>query len=209
MKAIFFIVIALFSNFAHAQFTAGTSFGNELGNLDFESIIGGPFNAVIKSQANAATTTVEFLDSVAFQTVGAEKHMRTVQFSYESFNNGTVKNFSMSIPLLTIVPIPYIQFDNIDLDFNVKLNSMASSERTSEFKVNTEFGVEGRAGWLIGPKFNFKTTVSNQVNTRQYGEEKREYSLNVKVRASQAPLPAGTSRLLDLMESVIRDGIEG
>ena len=42
--------------------------GDELASLDFESMIGGPLNAVIKAQAQSAVTSVDFIKAVGFDT---------------------------------------------------------------------------------------------------------------------------------------------
>ena len=40
--------------------------GDELSNLNFEAMIGGPLSAVIKAQAQAAVTSVDFIKAVGF-----------------------------------------------------------------------------------------------------------------------------------------------
>jgi len=42
--------------------------GDELSSLNFESMIGGPLNAVIKAQAQSAVTSVDFIKAVGFDT---------------------------------------------------------------------------------------------------------------------------------------------
>ncbi|MDY6857251.1 MAG: DUF2589 domain-containing protein [Thermodesulfobacteriota bacterium] len=42
--------------------------GDELASLDFQSMIGGPLNAVIKAQAQSAITSVDFIKAVGFNS---------------------------------------------------------------------------------------------------------------------------------------------
>ena len=46
--------------------------GKELSSIDFASLIGGPLNAVVKAQAQAAMTTVSFIKEVGFKKVDTE-----------------------------------------------------------------------------------------------------------------------------------------
>lgn len=54
--------------------------GDELSSIDFESMIGGPLNAVVRAQAQSAQTSVDFIKSVGFEAESNEPTMIT--FSY-------------------------------------------------------------------------------------------------------------------------------
>lgn len=51
---------------------------NELSSIPFEAIIAGPLTAVIKAQAMAARTTVQFIESVGFQQDENKKNIATM-----------------------------------------------------------------------------------------------------------------------------------
>jgi hypothetical protein len=67
---------------------AGTE-GQELSNINFESMIGGPLNAVIKAQAQSAQTSVDFIKSVGFNAPDAENPGKPtmVTFEYTKISN--------------------------------------------------------------------------------------------------------------------------
>jgi hypothetical protein len=96
---------------------AQNTFPQELNSIDFESILGGPLNAVVEAQAQAARTTAEFINDLGFTTKNGEKHVIMVSFVYEKFVNNTFSNFSMTLPFLTLVPIPYIEIHEFVLNF--------------------------------------------------------------------------------------------
>jgi hypothetical protein len=103
----------------------------------------------------------------------------------------------MSIPALTMFPIPYIEINEITLDFNVKLNSVSSFETsTTDFNQNA-----GSAG---AESVNFKAAVSTQRQTRGNIKIARDYSLSVHLKATQAPLPVGIQRILDQLDLAIQ-----
>ena len=68
----------------------------------------GPLIAVINAQAQAAMSTINFVNSVAFDS---NKKAISVSFIYNSINStsGTVQTNNLTVPLLTMLPIPFIQ----------------------------------------------------------------------------------------------------
>lgn len=122
-----------------------------------------------------------------------------VDTTYESVP-AVMQKMQIQVPILTMMPIPFIKIDYADIDFNVKINSVSttSTEEKSETKVST--GVKN--GWFV--KANFNTSFSNQKANNSSEEVKKDYSLNVKVHAAQDDMPAGVSRILDMLEDSIK-----
>jgi len=200
MLKLFVVLLAVVGAFAQ-----NTNFGQELANINFKNVIGGPLLATIDAQAQAALTTINFINAVAFaKDAQGNQYISTVDFRYTQVSNGTVSNFSMSIPFLTLIPIPYVQFDQILVEFNVKLNSVESYSKDSSLAVNVNGG--GSFGWGFG-RVSVNVNVSYKQKTSSSVEVQREYSLKVLVNASQASMPKGTQRILDILDSVVRDGI--
>ena len=94
-----------------------------LTGIPFESIIGGPLSACIKAQAEAAVSTVNFIEAVGLQQ-GENNTKEAVYVVFSYLQNGRRAN--ISVPLLTIVPIPYIAINNIEIDFKVAINGTLS-----------------------------------------------------------------------------------
>ncbi len=121
--------------------------GDELANLDFESMIGGPLSAVVRAQAQSAVTSVDFIKAVGFNTDddGNVTDPVMVTFSYDkpvetTQADGTVvvevKKFNLTVPFLTMLPIPFIRVEETTIDFNATLTAPAgvvqqTSTRTS------------------------------------------------------------------------------
>ena len=182
--------------------------GNELSALDFSSMIGGPLNAVVKAQAQSAQTSVDFIKSVGFEPDGKP---RSVDFSYakpinHKSEDGEVstdyEDFTLSVPILTMLPIPFIRVQETAIDFNAKINSVQETNTTASDDVTA--AAEGSAGW--GP-FSAKLNVSyaHQSSTTTGEKVERTHSLAVSVKAVQEELPAGTDRLLSILEGNISE----
>jgi hypothetical protein len=189
--------------------------GDELSGLDFSSMIGGPLNAVIKAQAQSAQTSVDFIKSVGFKSDdGAGDGVgdpQTIDFSYKkpvgnNSKDGKVstdyEEFTLSVPLLTMLPIPFIRVQETAIDFNAKINSVQETNTTSSDDLRTE--AEASGGW--GP-FAAKLNVSyaHQASTTTGEKVERTHSMGVSVKAVQEDLPAGTDRLLSILESTISE----
>ncbi|MCW1971038.1 MAG: DUF2589 domain-containing protein [Anaerolineae bacterium] len=180
-----------------------TDLVSELNNIDFAKMIGGPLQAAIQAQAASAITTVNFIKDLGFKPVdpnapNGAKELVMVDFSYEKNDvnpdTGEViptKRF-IKVPFIAMLPIPSIRIETVDIDFNVKLNSVESQTIKDKFAVGTEV----KAGW--GP-VSFKVSASYQRSSTYGVEVKKEYTLNVKVKASQDEMPAGLEKLLGIL----------
>jgi hypothetical protein len=194
-------IIVLFAIIGYV-YCNGEGFATELNNLPFKALIGGPLTAVIQAQALSSKKTVDFIHQVGFtNNNGVDHQVRTVSFGYSKFENNTLVNYTLTVPFILMLPIPYIEIEEMTIDLNVKLNSLDKTENSQEHKSYAE--ISGSYGWWYS--VSFKAGYSYQSNSKQTGETKREYSLNIHVEAAQAGLPKGTERILDILESVIRE----
>lgn len=177
--------------------------------LPMEQIIGGPLQAVIKAQALAASSTVDFIQQVGLNPpVGAGgQTARTVEFSFErrvpdtdDEGNDIIREetVNLNVPLLTIVPVPFIRIATTDINFECQVSSSTinSSERT--------FGVSAEAsGGFWGVKVAVKSSYS--YNSKSTDTVNRAATLKVDVHAVQDEIPAGLDRVLTILQTAIDD----
>lgn len=181
---------------------AAPSFTTELNNIDFKKMIGGPLQAAVDAQVASSLATVNFINSVGFSAPaneGEKRELVMVDFSHkrtdvDADGNPVSKDVNVSVPLLAMLPIPSLRIDQVVIDFNVKLNSVESSSVSDQLGVNAEV----TAGW--GP-VNFKVSASYQRKTTSNVEVKREYALNVNVKAVQDEIPAGLEKILGMLSA--------
>lgn len=114
------------------------------------------------------------------------------------------QKMQIEVPILTMMPIPFIKIDYTDIEFNVKINSVSTTntEDTSNSDVNSDSSF-GYKGWGFSASTNLKTSISHQKKSTSGEEVKKDYSLNIKVHAVQDDMPAGMSRILDILEDSI------
>jgi len=192
---------------------SNADFAAELGSIDFAKIIGGPLNACVTAQTNASMSTVSFIKEVGFDD---DDKIRYVDFSHTKVKpnpnfgktvgtepgevpegtNTTDENLEedvkLTVPFLSILSIPSLRIETCEINFNVKLNSTYSKDVSSEFGVDAS----AKGGW--GP-VKFKVSVSYKRSSATGVKVEKEYSLGVKVVASNSEMPAGLENVLGML----------
>ena len=106
----------------------------------------------------------------------------------------------LQVPILTMLPIPFIRVDLTTIDFNAKINSVEYTKTDTNLKVDA--GLEAKAGWLWGSA-KLKVNTSYQRTTQQGSTVERTYSMAVHVKAVQDEMPAGMEKILNILEEAI------
>ncbi|GAA4903566.1 DUF2589 domain-containing protein [Ferrimonas pelagia] len=174
--------------------------GRELASLDFGNLIGGPLNAVVESQAKSAITTANFIKEVGFKEDGS---IVNVDFSYNRRDEeGRDQQFTLTVPFLTMLPIPYITVDQAEIEFNAKITSTKENNMSSNFKQQVDASAGG-SWWFARASVKSKTSYQRQSSSTE--QEKRTFDMRVNVKARNADTPAGTERLLTILENTIEE----
>lgn len=179
---------------------------NALQAIPFGSIIGGPLNACIEAQAMAAQTTWKFIQEVGLNTDPETGEKSAVNVSFQFLQGGRM--VQLNVPLLTIVPIPYIAIQTIDINF--KANISASSSSVQEDSSHSEIGAsaEVTAGIKAGPfhldaKMNANYSSKKDSKATQESKYSVEYTMDVTVKAGQESMPAGLAKVLELLGNAL------
>jgi hypothetical protein len=188
----------------------------ELNSLDFSVYIGGPLQAAVDAQHAASMSQVSFIQEVGFKNVGTAQapdyELRYVDFKYTKkvpnptydpaatsgpnslpFNEADVL---ISVPFLTMLTIPALRIEEVNIDFNAKLTSTETRNVSSEFAGSAELSLKV---W----KVNFKASASYKRTSSSGVSTERTYNLGVRVRAVNDELPAGLDRILTMLEDSI------
>jgi len=115
------------------------------------------------------------------------------------------QEMKIEVPILSIVPIPYLRVEEVTIDFNAKINSTQTSEETRERQWGTSGETSGKVGILFAKaSVSMKASVANKSTSKSAGSIERTYSMAVKVRAVQDELPAGMEKMLGILEDAIK-----
>ena len=200
--------------------------GQELASIDFESLLGGPLVAVINAQAQSAVATVNFIKEVGFKKPAVEEaagdDTSTEEPIYVTFKYpkelspfvpadpttspptpllpAVYETHELKVPILTMLPIPYVRMVLTTIDFNAKINSVEYRKTDTRLKIDSS--LEAKAGWLWGSA-KLKVAVAYQRNSQQGTTVNRTYSMAVHIKAVQDEIPEGMQRLLGILEGAI------
>jgi hypothetical protein len=112
---------------------------------------------------------------------------------------------ALEVPILTMLPIPFIRIEETTIDFNAKINSVEETKTDESFKIDASLDVKVQYPPLFSiVTANLKVSTSYQKNTQTGTKVDRTYSMAVHIRAVQDEMPAGTEKMLGLLEDAIK-----
>ncbi|MCG8471363.1 MAG: DUF2589 domain-containing protein [Desulfobacterales bacterium] len=174
-----------------------TDTANQFSGLPMESLIGGPLQAACDAQVQLAKAETNFITEVGLvqSSEGQNPEARTVNFQATrpvTQADGTITQETLKIeaPILSIVPIPALLIDEVDVKFNMEVKNSVESRQTTDAKAQ----LSAKAGW--GP---FSVKISGSVTSHRESTRKTDNSAKyeVHVHAKQAEPPEGLMRVLD------------
>ncbi|MBD2569837.1 DUF2589 domain-containing protein [Anabaena lutea] len=175
-----------------------------LQGIPFSSLIGGPLNAAVDAQVKAAGATVDFIQNVGL--TGPADNRRPIQVEFVYYVDG--KEAKLMVPLLTIVPIPYLAVDSVDIQFKANIKAEASTYQEDNSSSETSVGNKSSAtfgGWFAKGSTEFNASYSSKKDSKATQESKYsvEYTMDLKIHAGQDDMPAGLAKVLNILESSI------
>jgi hypothetical protein len=184
-----------------------------LGSIPYGTLIGAPMTAAVEAQALAAQSSVDFIRSIGFENEDDTESfgaVRQVEFTFtrKDTDSDTDTTATLKVLLLTIVPIPYLRIDDMTIDFTSKITEemirKTQRDRTTEAEASLSVSYKH---FLSPVKVNFKGSISTKHSSSASTSNryKTEHTININVRAVQDDLPAGMSRVLDILESAIAE----
>lgn len=141
--------------------------------LPFDHIIGAPLMACIKAQQASAQATWEAIHEMGFDKSdksAGEEEIAMVSFLFQQ--GGFTRK--ITVPLLTLIPIPYMQIDYVDLKFRADMSTSSEGELTAKYS-NTMDSQAARTS-----KYN----VTNEID--------------INIHATTSGMPAGIAKLLEI-----------
>jgi hypothetical protein len=110
------------------------------------------------------------------------------------------QDMKFSVPILTMLPVPFIKIDIATIDFNAKISSVETASQSSDLAISGSLEVQQR--WPSGAA-KLNVSCSYKKSTTSGSSVERTYSMAVHVEASQDEMPAGMEKLLNLLETAM------
>ncbi|MCQ2344963.1 MAG: DUF2589 domain-containing protein [Paludibacteraceae bacterium] len=179
-----------------------------LNSIPFESIIGGPLNACIKAQEQAACSTAEFIERVGLEVNPETGEKKAVYVVFSYIQGG--KRVNISVPLLTIVPIPYIGIQTIDIAFKAAISGVETThdETTVSVENNQTLKSTSKKGLGILRKkttSEMTATISSKKDSKATRDSSYsiEATIDVNVHGCQESMPTGMAKILELLGNAV------
>lgn len=156
-----------------------------LQEIDFNRILGAPLSACVNAQEEAAQATLQYLNEVVFTQAGDDDSSLepvTVSFYFESA--GQVHRIVM--PLLLIVPVPYLQIDRVDLTFQATVTESHMNHDTRKLSLKAKYSAPGDSAEVS------KETKAEYMNKR---------CIDINLSVTSADMPMGISKLLEIFNN--------
>jgi hypothetical protein len=171
-----------------------------LAAIPFDNLIAAPLQAAIKAQALAAMQTVDFIRAVGLQEVDGIVQAVNVTFLFQKGG----RTVNLIVPLLTIVPIPFIRIDSMSIDFKANISATAATTLNESASSAFDGKVSTSAKWLF-VNVNFDASYSSKKDSTATANSTYsvEYTMNVAVRATQDSMPAGLASILNILQESI------
>ena len=104
---------------------ATTEIATQFTGLPIENLIAAPLLAAAEGQKSLAQTTTQFIEEVGLDKDGKAK---SVTFSYQDGDEVVALN----APLLSIVNVPSLLVDTIDIDFQMEVTTQEGSKSSTD-----------------------------------------------------------------------------
>jgi len=180
------------------------SMADQFRGLDMSALIGGPLKAACDAQVMLAASTAEFIENVGLNAPDKNgvRTVRTTAFSFtrtatpDGKGSHSTEEVKMSVPLLSIVKIPSLMIQKVNITFDMEVKSSVSSENTSD-KSGT---IDANAGLKIGP-FSMNVKIKGSISCHESNTRKSDNSAkyHVEVLAKDTGMPEGLARMLDIL----------
>ena len=164
---------------------------NQFTGLPIENLIAAPLLAAAEGQKSLASTTASFITEVGMDSSGNTK---SVTFNYD---DGTEK-VVLDVPLLSIINIPSLCVDSIDIEFNMEVSTQSSTKSSTDSSATVNASC-GFACW----KASFEGKVSHHSESNRSSDTSAKYTISVKGKQEK---PEGLMKVLDMLNSSIGKG---
>lgn len=195
-----------------------------LSQIPLGAIIGSPLKAAVDAQAAAAVACYDFICNVGFEkrpkldqdgkpttdTEAEATKVRDITFVFERSAPGekdkppVVSKTSITVPLLTIMPLPFIRIESMTVNFKASISAVDTRTESDATSTNKELKGDATLGYAwwkvnVGGSISSKKD-STATNTSKYSVE---HTMDISVHAAQEDMPAGLAKILSMLTDSI------
>lgn len=172
---------------------------NSFGSVELEKLLSAPISALIYADSQGARTTVDFIRQVGFVSDEYEDpyqfgELRTVSFQYKSTDaEGGIVQKVLTVPLLSIVPIPMLSIEEAEIDLKVLIDGVINPQ---------DLKGEDQTSFMqqqSGVKLLANIGQANAKDT----DDQTPGSMRVKIKLKSSDIPSGLNKILNAVDNAI------
>ena len=164
------------------------SIASQFTGLPIETLIAAPLIAASEGQKSLAATTASFIQEVGMDKDGKTK---SVAFTYEDGS----EHVELDVPLLSIINIPSLCVDTIDVEFQMEVSAQSASKSSTD--ASAELTAKAGFGCYSA---SFTGKVSHHSENSRSSDSSAKYSISVKGKQEK---PEGLMKVLDMLNNSI------
>ena len=164
------------------------SIASQFTGLPMETLISAPLVAAAEGQKSLAATTANFITEVGMDKNGKTK---SVAFTYEDGS----EHVELDVPLLSIINIPSLCVDAIDIKFEMEVSAQSASKSSTD--ASAELTAKAGFGCYSA---SFTGKVSHHSENSRSSDTSAKYSVSVKGKQEK---PEGLMKVLDMLNNSI------
>lgn len=170
--------------------------------MELKDLISGPLVATIEADAISSRQYLNYLFEVGFESCNKETgevgKMRMLTFCFTQSDTNGPSRKKVSIPLISLVPLPLLQVREADFDFDIQIVDAVTEETEETFSLK-----KGQVQQTDEGEKQMKLRVSlapsvGEGSSKATLRQGLAANMKVKVRMQQADLPGGLANLLHL-----------
>lgn len=185
---------------------------HEQSTLPFESLIAGPINAIIAAQRYSAHATYQYIISLMnslddntltpkMLEIITSKIIQLSGNDNSKENGNTDTDFEekkqlLKVPLLSLLPVPYISIDEAEIIFNVDIIYNETQKDTADYKESNNG--KKNIPFFTEPVKMHAVFVSSNESTKNIKSH-----LSVKIKLKQQDQPLGLEKYLQILGNSI------
>ncbi|UPG90728.1 DUF2589 domain-containing protein [Luteibacter aegosomaticola] len=170
--------------------------------LPMGDLVGAPLIAACEAQVSLARATADFINKVGFEDDGeGNLKTRTSAFHFsrpvqDAEGNWHDEKVEMSVPLLSIVKVPTLSVENVDITFDMEVKS-ATHDKSS-----LDIGATVDASWSgFGAKVSVQGSIASHKENTRTSDNSAKYHVNLQAR--DGGMPEGLARVMDILQSAV------
>lgn len=167
----------------------------EFQSLPLESILAAPLKAAIQGQIIAADTTQSFIKSLLNDDGKPYTIKFAVSKNVQTGDKATNTTVNIDAPLLAMVPIPHLQINSVTTHFKYEVSDVRKVDCSKDSSATGNVGTNG----LLSKFVNISLNGSISTKSREESQINRSGVLDITVHASEAPMPEGLARIIDIL----------